>query len=219
MTKIVFISDTHSKHNHIPNDDIESGDIIIHSGDFSSRGYKHEVINFLSWFSDLNFRYKIFIAGNHDFLFQDDPKVCSEILSKYPNVIYLQDNGVEVDGIKIWGSPWQPTFYNWAFNLPRRGSEILSKWKMVPGDTDILITHGPPHGILDLIGDNTNCGCELLSVEVDQYIVPKIHSFGHIHYSYGTSKINETMYINASSLGEDYNYKNKPIKIIYEDLI
>lgn len=211
--KITFLSDTHSSQRWIPNDDLIGGDIIIHSGDFSNRGYPNEVEDFLCWFSNLNYRYKVFIAGNHDFLFEDDPNKSSNLLSKYPNLIYLQDSGIEIEGIKIWGSPWQPVFYNWAFNLPRNGSELLDKWKMIPGDTDILITHGPPHGILDNLPDGFNCGCEVLFEEVTKYINPRVHVFGHIHNGYGYREIDGTLFINASSLDEDYKYKNKPINI------
>ncbi len=215
--KITFLSDTHSSQIWIPSDDIIGGDVIIHSGDFSIRGFSNEVEDFLEWYSNLNYTYKIFIAGNHDFLFQDDSAKAKKILEKYPNVIYLQDNGVEIDDIKIWGSPWQPVFYNWAFNLPRKGNEILSKWKMIPGDTDILITHGPPHGHLDYLPDGSMCGCELLSEEISKYINPKIHAFGHIHNGYGTKNHNGTLFINASNLDEDYRYKNKPINVLIDE--
>ncbi len=211
--RITFLSDTHSSQKWIPNDDLVGGDIIIHSGDFSNRGYFNEVEDFLYWFSNLNYTYKIFIAGNHDFLFEDNPNKSSDLLSKYPNLIYLQDSGIEIEGIKIWGSPWQPVFFNWAFNLPRNGPELLDKWKMIPGDTDILITHGPPHGILDNLPDGFNCGCEVLFEEVTKYINPRVHVFGHIHNGYGYREINGTLFINASSLDEDYKYKNKPINI------
>ncbi len=213
---ITFLSDTHSSQAWMPNSDFIGGDVVVHAGDLSIRGYKHEIENFLQWFSSLPYRYKVFIAGNHDFIFQDDPKRAKEILSRYPNIIYLEDNGIEIEGIKIWGSPWQPVFYNWAFNLPRRGEELLSKWKMIPGNTDILITHGPPHGILDHLPDGFNCGCELLFEEVSKYINPKVHVFGHIHNGYGSKSDNGTLYINASNLDEDYRYKNKPISVSIE---
>jgi Icc-related predicted phosphoesterase len=211
--KITFISDTHSSQSFIPNEDLLGGDLIIHSGDYSNRGFFNETLDFFEWFSSLNYEYKIFIAGNHDFIFQDDPNKALESLKSYPDIIYLKDSSFEYNGIKIWGSPWQPVFYNWAFNLPRNGPEILSKWKMIPGDTDILITHGPPHGILDHLPNGFNCGCELLYDEISKYINPKIHCFGHIHNGYGIRELNDTIYINASNLDEDYKYRNKPISV------
>ena len=214
--RLTFLSDTHNKHKSIPKESLLGGDIIFHSGDLSSRGYVHEVENFLAWYSKLDYKYKVFIAGNHDFLFQDDPKKCQEILSRYPDVIYLQDSFVEIEGLKIWGSPWQPEFYNWAFNLPRNGPELLEKWRMVPGDCDILLTHGPPFGILDVLSDGKRVGCEVLYEEVTKFINPKIHSFGHIHCGYGYKNIDGTVYLNSSSLDEDYMYSNSPINLTFD---
>ena len=107
--KITFISDTHTKHKHLTND-LPGGDILIHCGDISSRGYKNEIENFLGWFDGIKgYEHKIFIAGNHDFGFQDNPKECAELLTNYPTVTYLEDNSVIIDGIKIYGSPCSPT--------------------------------------------------------------------------------------------------------------
>ena len=146
--KITFISDTHTKHKHLTND-LPGGDILIHCGDISSRGYINEIKNFLEWFDGIKgYEYKIFIAGNHDFGFQDNPKECIELLKNYPSITYLEDNSIIIDGIKIYGSPWQPRFHNWAFNV-NRGWDIAQKWEKIPQDTDILITHGPLSTILD----------------------------------------------------------------------
>lgn len=213
--KLTFLSDTHSFQ--IPKIDLLGGDILIHSGDISNRGLSKEIEDFLEWMSSLDYEHKVFIAGNHDFMFEDSPQKAIEILSKYPDIVYLQDSGIEINGIKIWGSPWQPFFYDWAFNLPRNGEELLSKWKMIPGNTDILITHGPPHGILDHLPNGFHCGCEILFDEVTKYINPKIHVFGHIHNGYGILEINGTTYINASNLNENYRYSNKPINILMDD--
>lgn len=216
--KITFISDTHTKHKQITNS-LPGGDIIIHSGDISSMGYKHELQQFLKWFNNLdNYTHKIFIAGNHDWCFSDSPEMCKEHLNFYDKVTYLQDN-LEVIGddyntsIKIWGSPWQPEFHNWAFNLPRMGEELKEKWEEIPMDTDILITHGPPWGHLDtVLGKNINLGCELLTERI-KVVKPKIHVFGHIHSGYGYKCHNGTHFINASVLGEQYTFVNKPITV------
>jgi hypothetical protein len=122
---------------------------------------------------------------------------------------------VDIDGLKIYGSPWQPEFFNWAFNLPRNGSELESKWNLIPEGLDILITHGPPWGVLDLAPRGLNVGCELLSKRVME-VSPKIHVFGHIHSSYGQKNFNGVEFINASVLGEDYNPTNDPVKIDYD---
>jgi Icc-related predicted phosphoesterase len=223
--KITFISDTHGKHKQIT-EDLPGGDIIICAGDISSMGYEHEIREFLAWYSRLNqYTTKIFIAGNHDWGFQDNVEKVKQILLQYPNVVYLQDDmhllGEDHDDYeqrpKVWGSPWQPEFYNWAFNLPRNSPEMWEKWLMIPENTDILITHGPAHGVLDkVIGGWENLGCEMLAQRIKD-IKPKIHVCGHIHSAYGYQFVDETHYFNAAVLGEDYRYsKNKPISFIWD---
>lgn len=212
--KITFISDTHTKHKHLTND-LPGGDILIHCGDISSRGYKNEIENFLGWFDGIKgYEYKIFIAGNHDFGFQDNPKECFELLKNYPSITYLEDNSIIIDGIKIYGSPWQPRFHNWAFNV-NRGWDIAQKWEKIPQDTDILITHGPLFGILDITNISERVGCEDLHNKVME-IKPKVHAFGHIHSSYGMKEMDGMTFINASNLGEDYLYQNDPITLDFE---
>jgi Icc-related predicted phosphoesterase len=216
--KITFISDTHTKHNLITSD-LPGGDLLIHAGDMSSMGYKHEIESFCKWFNKLdNYETKIFIAGNHDWGFQDHPAQTKEILSNYGTVTYLQDELHMIgenyeDMIKVWGSPWQPEFYNWAFNLPRNGESLKYKWDMIPMNTDILITHGPAWGFVDTImGTTTHLGCELLTERI-KTVKPKIHVCGHIHSGHGYVFDGTTHFINASVLGERYTYDNKPLTV------
>jgi Icc-related predicted phosphoesterase len=130
-------------------------------------------------------------------------------------VVYLLDKMVEIDGIKIYGSPWQPRFYDWAFNV-NRGEAIAKKWELIPENLDILVTHGPPYGMLDDTINGMRVGCEELYKKVVQ-VKPKYHIFGHIHFGYGMRVMEDTTYINAASLGENYQYtKNRPI-IFYVD--
>lgn len=212
---IIFISDTHSKHKQVT--DIGDGNIIICSGDISSMGYYTELKNFCMWFSSLDFDYHVFIAGNHDFCFQDSPGESLEFVNNW-GIDYLQDDFLIIgdynDSVKIWGTPWQPEFNNWAFNLPRNGQELKEKWDLIPLDTDILITHGPPFGHLDKLFSGSNIGCELLRERID-IVKPKIHIFGHIHSSYGYKydSENNIHFINASVLNEQYNFQNKPIRV------
>ena len=211
---ITFISDTHTKHKHATGE-LPGGDILIHCGDISNRGYMTEIKNFLDWFDGIKgYEHKIFIAGNHDFGFQDNPNLCAKLLQDYPTVTYLEDSSVIVDGIKIYGSPWQPRFYNWAFNVDR-GWDIAQKWEKIPQDTDILITHGPLHGILDSTYTGQRVGCEDLYKKVME-IKPKVHCSGHIHYDYGMKEIDGMTFINACCLGEDYMYQNGPITLDFE---
>ena len=122
----------------------------------------------------------------------------------------MNDSGITIDGIKIWGSPIQPEFFNWAFNR-KRGAEIDKHWQLIPDDTDILVTHGPPFGYLDETARMERVGCVDLLKRIDE-IKPKVHVFGHIHEGYGTA-INDrdTLFINASVLDEHYRLVNEPI--------
>lgn len=217
--RITLISDTHNKHNQITQD-LPGGDLLLHAGDISSMGYEHEIKNFLKWYNGLdNYTHKIFISGNHDWGFKDSPDMCNELLKSFDKVTYLQDN-MEVIGddyqnsIKVWGSPWQPEFYNWAFNLPRMGDELKEKWNMIPNDIDILITHGPAWGYCDDVEGRRgqNLGCELLGERIKQF-KPKIHLCGHIHTGNGYKFDGDTHYINASVLNEQYVYYFKPFTI------
>ena len=160
--KITCISDTHNQHSHIPPDWLEGGDVLVHAGDVSGRGSLKEVEAFMEWFNELPYTHKIFIAGNHDFWFEKvSTFAVNEMLAeKYPNITYLNDSGVEIDGVKFWGSPVQPWFYDWAFN--RVGTDICRHWDMIPLDIDVLVTHGPMKGILDMTLRGVSTGCPYL---------------------------------------------------------
>jgi Icc-related predicted phosphoesterase len=205
--KIVTISDTHGKHHELTKD-LTEADIIIHAGDCTNVGKDYELLNFLDWFGGLPYKHKIFIAGNHDFYFEDN----NDIAQKYKDkgVIYLMDQMVEVEGLKIYGSPWQPRFYDWAFNV-NRGEEIAKKWAGIPEGLDILVTHGPAFGILDDTVNGMRVGCEELYKKIFE-VKPKYHICGHIHYGRGYRELDGVTFINASSLGESYQYQNKPIQ-------
>lgn len=211
--KIVFISDTHSKHNYLTNKGmgniLGSGDILVHSGDCTNMGKSHEITNFLNWFGKTDFTYKIFIAGNHDFGFEMHTDIAEEFKEK--GIIYLFDSEVVIDGVKFYGSPWQPDFYDWAFNLPR-GEKLAKKWAKIPGNTDILITHGPAHGMLDCTMTGQRVGCEDLFHRIME-VQPKIHVCGHIHCAYGQKSFHGVEFLNASVLDEQYKHANKPIVI------
>jgi Icc-related predicted phosphoesterase len=203
--RFVALSDTHGKHNF----DLPPGDVLLHAGDVSSRGLKSEIQRFLDWFSSLDYTYKIFIAGNHDFFFEEASK--ADIDAMIPdNLIYLNDSGVEIDGIKIWGSPIQPWFHDWAFNR-KRGPEIQKHWDLIPTDSDIVITHGPAFGIHDRLISGMPVGCEDLLPTL-QRIAPKVHLCGHIHEAYGERQVGETLFLNASILNVRYEIANAPIE-------
>ncbi len=123
----------------------------------------------------------------------------------------MNDSGIEIEGIKFWGSPVQPWFYNWAFNR-QRGEEIKKHWNLIPDGTNVLITHGPPKGFFDMTTRGENCGCEDLFKAVER-IRPQYHLFGHIHEGYGIEMSDGIVFANASVLNEDYRLVNRPIVI------
>lgn len=209
---IIFISDTHGLHRRIRN--IPVGDMLIHTGDISNFGEEHQVVDFLNWFSNQPHTFKIFIAGNHDFFFErESPAYIQKIIPQ--NIIYLNDSGCEINGIKIYGSPITPEFFNWAFNR-KRGTEIKQSWAKIPLDTQILLTHGPPFGILDQTQKSIRTGCEDLMKAVNK-IKPTLHVFGHIHEAYGRFQNEDTTFINASILNEVYRITNLPQTFVYKD--
>jgi len=216
--RVVCISDTHNKHNKLI---LPPGDCLIHAGDFSAIGRHHEVEHFLKWFSKQDFKYKVFIAGNHDLSFQDELSWKRKILKQYihsennpSHIYYLQHKSITLEGVKIFGSPWSPEFGNWAFGYKR---ELADKyWKKIPKDIDILITHGPPKDILDECFYNQppypkNAGCNYLLTHILQ-IQPKLHIFGHIHEEYGIRQIAgfKTFFANVSSCNLFYELVNQP---------
>jgi Icc-related predicted phosphoesterase len=200
--RIVAISDTHGMHRQLI---VPEGDVLIHAGDLTAYGKLHEVADFNEWIGSLPHKTKIIIAGNHDWCFEGNDRNCRELLS---NCIYLRDESVVVDGIKYYGSPWQPKFNNWAFNLSTK--KRAKKWSEIPADTDVLITHGPPFGGMDLTEDGLPVGCKELSKVVNR-IKPKVHVFGHIHECYGQTAYGVTRYVNASSCNARYQVVNKPL--------
>lgn len=232
--RLVCISDTHSLHHQMEHP-LPNGDILIHAGDISNKGGQKDVTDFIHWFQDLKgWDAKIFISGNHDYCFERinkssykgmydwlGPLMSPENLSQ-SDVTYLEDSFITIETpefsrpIKFYGSPWQPWFYDWAFNLPRLGSELQEKWNMIPEDTDVLITHGPPNGYRDLVNNwrqpNTNVGCECLINRIGE-INPLVNIFGHIHEGYGFEYGNKTLFVNASICTPEYHPTNKPIVI------
>lgn len=195
--RIVCISDTHGGHDLFQ---IPSGDILLHAGDFSTRGKEKEIIAFNDWLGTLPHKHKIVIAGNHDFGMEKYPEKAHAWLS---NAHYLNDSAITIEGLKIWGSPVTPWFFDWAFNR-YRGSDIRQHWDMIPTDTDILITHGPPAHILDRTAAGKVVGCEDLWYAI-QKIKPRLHVFGHIHEAHGMIEKDGTTFVNASLMDVHYH--------------
>ncbi len=197
--KVVAVSDTHGMHDRVQ---VPDGDVLLHAGDLTNHGEFEDVISFSNFLGRLPHRHKIVIAGNHDFCFERDPHA-KDLLT---NCIYLQDEEIVIDGVKFYGSPWQPWFYDWAFNL-QRGPEIRAKWDLIPLDTGVLITHGPPAGHGGMTARGVDAGCEDLLAAVEA-IRPRYHVFGHIHEAAGRSCNAHTTFLNASTCTLAYEPTN-----------
>ncbi len=202
--KFVAISDTHGLHRKLK---VPEGDVLIHGGDFCHYGSSDKLVDFLDWFKSLDFEYKILIAGNHDFFAAEHPNEFQELIP--PSIIYLEDSGIEIKGVKFWGSPVQPDLIGWAFGR-ERGPGMKAHWDLMPNKIDVLITHTPPKGILDRTTYGKSIGCEELHKKIPR-IRPKFHVFGHVHASYGQRAINETTFINASNINSRLGLVNKPV--------
>jgi Icc-related predicted phosphoesterase len=200
---ITFISDTHGLHDRLK---LNPGTILVHAGDITEYGTEEEVVDFLNWFSTQPFTYKIFIGGNHDLFLET--LTLRKMKKLIPvGIIYLQNNGTEIEGIKFWGSPITPYFLGMAFN-EREGKEIKKVWSKIPPDTNILITHGPPKGILD-----SGMGCEELRLQINR-VQPKIHCFGHVHGQSGSNLLNGTRFINAAMVNIPDQLMNSEYKVV-----
>lgn len=198
--RFVCLSDTHTREDM----DIPSGDVLLFAGDMAMFGDEYELRAFRRLLDRLPFKHKIVIAGNHDVLFERDPIHAQRI---FQDVTYLCDSCVTIHGIKIYGTPWQPAFMQWAFNLPRGSDALRAKIRAIPDDADIVLTHSPPLGHGDLNLDYRHDGCADLLTRI-QAVRPAYHVFGHIHEGYGETTDGITTYINASALSQipfEYN--------------
>jgi Icc-related predicted phosphoesterase len=222
---ITLISDTHNKQRNITTQ-LPGGDLLLFAGDMTSMGSHYEVEEWMDWFYGMSsYGTKVCVAGNHDFFFEKHPDKVPELLEQYDEQInYLQDSSLwlSIDGVAdnvhIYGTPWQPEFHNWAFNLPRLGDELDKVWQKIPTDVDILVTHSPACGYLDcVVGRYENLGCELLTERIRE-VKPKIHVCGHIHTGYGYIFNGDTHFFNASVLDESYHYTQKPMTIDWDPI-
>jgi len=218
MVKICMISDTHSLHNQL---EIPKCDLLIHAGDFSGWGKYEDVFFINKWFGELKekgiAKEIILIGGNHDGWLEQYPGLAKEELK---NCIYLNEEPYEYESFKIFGSPFSPEFNNWHF-MAKRGEEIKRHWAKIPENTQILVVHGPPYGILDVNTEEiysqplgpVHLGCEDLRKRIDQLKDLKLIVTGHIHSSAGIDSINSVKFVNASVLNESYEVVFKPIVI------
>ncbi len=209
--RIVCIADTHGSHLEMTHP-IPDGDILVHAGDICKYGTIGEVQAYNDWIGQFPHPFKILVAGNHDRPFEISGQLCKDTLT---NSIYLENSSVEIEGVKFYGTPVQPEFMGWAFNFPPEKREFY--WNQIPEDTDILITHCPPVGILDATIEGDFVGCPLLARRLDQLPNVKLNIFGHIHWSYGFATVNDKTFVNAAICGESYIPRNKPIVVEWDN--
>lgn len=208
MPRVVFISDTHGKHDELTGK-IPRCDILIHCGDISTTGRVEQVGSFLYWFDKQPATSKVFLAGNHDWLFERSPRAAQDMVNQYENIEYLNGSLVELEGLEIYAEPSQPAFAGWAFNFPR-GKVLADIWSKIPLGIDILVTHCAPYGVLDKTVDGDLTGCEDL-LERIKIVKPRYSAFGHIHEAYGQDSIGNTKVYNCSSCDDLYRVVNPPV--------
>ncbi len=216
--KIVCISDTHNKHRYLKELLTMEADLLLHAGDFSSGGTKDEIVAFNKWLGELEgITEKIIIAGNHDRGLELHWDLYSSLIDNATILHPLTEKGpagaaIDFNGLRIYGEPRQPEFFNWAFNVNRL--EMKDVWDEIPKpqDIDILLTHGPPLRCLDRNEEGEDVGCYYQREWIKKY-QPMYVVCGHIHEGYGRAKIYQTQVINASILNRRYEPVNKPIII------
>ena len=190
--RLVCVADTHTFTAELA---VPDGDVLVHAGDIGRAGTFEELEAAAAWLRSLPHRHKVVVAGNHDWLFVHDPPRARAL---FADTFYLEDDEVVIDGIRFYGSPWQPEFNEWAFNLPR-GPALARVWSKIPRGVDVLITHGPPHGIGDRGGYGPDrAGCEELLARVAE-VAPRVHMFGHIHQDGGAWQRGTTLFANVTT--------------------
>jgi Icc-related predicted phosphoesterase len=213
MLQIACVSDNHSNTPKLP-----KADVLVHSGDLTGQGTLDEIERGLDWIANAPTDLKIFVPGNHDWGFETKPdetrRMCED-----RDIILLIDQEHTYKGVRFYGSPWQPAFCDWAFNL-YTPEDLEEKWNFIPsgGQIDVLITHGPAYGILDLSSRDMACGCRELWKAI-QKVKPRAHIFGHIHAQHGIQMVSpwecpEYIAVNASTCNERYQCIN-PIQVIW----
>jgi Icc-related predicted phosphoesterase len=213
VTRIVCVSDTHNRHERVR---LPEGDVLIHAGDLTMRGRRDEIYRAFEWLSKQPHRRIVVIPGNHDRVLQNIPQLSSRLRSAFPRVELLIDQETVVFGMRVYGSPWQPWFNDWAYNFEtgRDGDkQAEDTWAKIPDDTTILVTHGPAFDILDTTIRREHVGCVALRARISQLKNLRLHVFGHVHEGYGFTKRNGVLFVNASACGADYSPIRQPLVV------
>lgn len=192
MPRLVAVADTHLYHDELV---VPFGDVFVHAGDLCRRGDLDELRRALDFIRALPHAHKLIVAGNHDWPFVNEPDEARALLGS--ELHYLEDEALTLAGLRVWGSPWQPEFNDWAFNLPR-GEALARKWSLIPEGLDVLVTHGPPAGFGDRASTAGRQGCFDLLERVRR-AGPRLHLFGHIHEDGGTWTSDGTVFANVTT--------------------
>jgi|LULS01.1.fsa_nt_gb Icc-related predicted phosphoesterase len=216
--KIIVVSDNHSDYSF----ETPEGDLLIHAGDFSYRGTVSEIITFANWLSEQPHKHKLFIWGNHE-LVEADESHYRNLIEERSGAICLHNREYEIDGLKFFGSSFTPIFGRWAFLMD--DEQRKRYWENAPDDVDVLVTHGPPKNILDVVkghevepGKLEPLGCRHLRDYIER-VKPKLMTFGHIHDSAGQmilkhwDSLHDTICVNGALMNEKYKLTNKPIVV------
>lgn len=212
--RIVCISDTHGMHDKIKR--MPEGDVLIHAGDLTNEGIPAEIFEAFAWLSKQKYERIIAVPGNHDFGFEKIDALPRVLKSKFPNVELLVDSDTIIGGLRVFGSPWQPWFNDWAFNFlpgPAGIAQARKKWEMIPDDTAILVTHGPVHRKLDETLRRKHVGCVALKDRIAKIPNLRLHVSGHVHEAYGAEKDGDVLYVNACTCDAQYFPDNPPIVV------
>lgn len=209
--KAVIIADTHfALAPHMKSIEIPDGDLLIHCGDFDVYNREH-FVSFCKWMRKLPHKYKVAVPGNHDVFWRG----YKNGLIQHKGFTLLIHDRVEIEGIKIFGSPYTLIFNNWAFMYDKEHSNHI--WRDVPSDIDVLVTHGPPYRILDEVKSGPTSGkhpgCRGLRNKVLE-IKPRIHCFGHIHGGSGVMELDDIKFVNASVVDDLYNDNGREIVVM-----
>jgi Icc-related predicted phosphoesterase len=217
--KCCHISDTHDVHKDL-NSLIPECEILFFTGDLTYKGSEWEILKLLEQFERLKLRipHIVGILGNHE-VNCEGKEVEMKSRFKAVGVDLLHNESIEIEGIKIWGSPFTPYFFGWAYQYENAqyatqyAGEYLPNghdiWSQIPDNTQVLLSHCPPYMINDLC-PNGHVGCSILRMYVESIPSIKFNLFGHIHSSHGTSLVNGVTYINSSIMNNSYNFVNKP---------
>ena len=204
--KILHITDTHNNYEQLGyNIDPH---VVVHTGDAQCHT-SIEFYKFVRWYEkNYPMSQKIYVAGNHDTFIEKNESLCKEVF-KDSDIIYLNKNSVTLFGLKFYGEPISPRFGTWSFMADR--SKMNKHWEYIPKDVDVLLTHTPPKGILDLTENYDRslemCGCSALQKRIFKNNYPnlKLHAFGHIHNGHGIINtglrtINNIIFSNATAV-------------------